>query len=178
MKSSSHSGIPSLQFPGTSSLQFPGAPSLLRVLAGSEGIDRSCGGDVEEEVLVELMVVLELPKKRSSRLCRRSASRFGSVVARDHWATHKCHRVHSKACQRPIRQEEFSNENMKIMHLRFFIRLDLSIGRHHCYGGSGSPELKSFLLNVCTEAPESITNCRSSGFVEEGAGITQASAGE
>ena len=75
---------------------------------------------------------------------------------------------------------------MKIMHvhLRFFIRLDLSIGCHHGCGGSGSlklsnsPELESFLLYIGIEAPESITNCRSSGFFEEGAGITQASAGE
>ena len=43
---------------------------------------------------------------------------------------------------------------------------------------SNSPKLKSFLLNVCIEAPESITNCRSSGFVEEGADTTQASARE
>ena len=67
-----------------------------------------------------------------------------------------------------------SDENMKIMHrdLCFFIRLDLSTSRYQY------PELKSFLLNICAEAPESITNCRSSGFVEEGAGIFQASAGE
>ena len=32
------------------------------------------------------------------------------------------------------------------------------------------------LLSMCIDAPESITNSRSSGFVEEGAGITQASA--
>ena len=54
MKSSNHSGIPSLQFPATSSLQFPVAPSLLRVFAGSKEIDGSCGGDVEDEVVVEL----------------------------------------------------------------------------------------------------------------------------
>ena len=54
MKSSSHSGTPSLQVPATSSLQFPVAPTLLRVFAGSKEIDRSCGGDVEDEVVVEL----------------------------------------------------------------------------------------------------------------------------
>ena len=41
-----------------------------------------------------------------------------------------------------------------------------------------SPKLKSFIRNICIEAPESITNCRCSGIFEEGAGITQASAGE
>ena len=55
MKSSSHSGIPSLlQFPATPSLQFLLAPSLLRVFAGSRETDRSCGGHVEDEVVVEL----------------------------------------------------------------------------------------------------------------------------
>ena len=43
---------------------------------------------------------------------------------------------------------------------------------------SNSPDLKFFLLNMCIEALESITNCRSSGFVEEDARITKASAGE
>ena len=52
MKSSSHSGIPSLlQFPATSSLQFPVAPSIF---AGSKEIDRSCGSDFEDEAVVEL----------------------------------------------------------------------------------------------------------------------------
>ena len=54
---------------------------------------------------------------------------------------------------------------MKIMplHLRFFICLDLFIDCHHCHGGSGtlessaSPELKSSLRDICTEASESTT---------------------
>ena len=54
MKSCSHTGIPLLQFPATPSLQFPVAPSLLRVFAGSKETDRSCGGDVEDEAVVEL----------------------------------------------------------------------------------------------------------------------------
>ena len=78
-------------------------------------------------------------------------------------------------CGRNVFEQLHSDENMKIMHInfRFFIRLDC----HHCYGGSdllrasNSPELKSFLLNICMEAPESITNCNSSGLFEEGAGI-------
>ena len=85
-----------------------------------------------------------------------------------------------------ILEQLHRDENMKIMHinLRFFIRLDLSIGCDRCYGGSrflrvsNSPELKSFLLNMCIEAPESITNCHSSGFIVENAGITQTSARE
>ena len=65
------------------------------------------------------------------------------------------------------------------IHLRFFIRLDLSIGWHHCYGVldllrvSNSAELKSVLLHIFPGAPESITKCLASGFVEEGAGTTK-----
>ena len=63
-----------------------------------------------------------------------------------------------------ILKQLHSDENRKIMHvhLRFLIRLDLPIGCHHCSGDpdlSNSPELKSFLLNMCIEAPESITKC-------------------
>ena len=60
---------------------------------------------------------------------------------------------------RSILEQLHSDENMKIthIHLRFF---------------------KSFLLNTRNEAPESTTICHSIGFVEVGAGITQASAGE
>ena len=43
---------------------------------------------------------------------------------------------------RSVLKQMHSDENMKIMrtHLRLFIRLDLSIGCHHCYGRSGSLE--------------------------------------
>ena len=36
------------------------------------------------------MIVLELPLGLSSQFCIRSASRFGSDVARDRFSTHKC----------------------------------------------------------------------------------------
>ena len=41
---------------------------------------------------------------------------------------------------RSIFEQLHSDENFKIMHihLRFFIRLDLSIGNNLCYGGSRS----------------------------------------
>ena len=87
---------------------------------------------------------------------------------------------------RSVLEQLHSDENMKIMHinLRFLIPLDLTIRCHDSDGAldflsvSNFPELKSFLLNICMETPESITNCRSSPFIEEGADITQASAGE
>ena len=42
---------------------------------------------------------------------------------------------------------------------------------------SNSSELKSFLLIMCIDAPESTTKSRSSGLFEEGAVITFASIG-
>ena len=39
-------------------------------------------------------------------------------------------------------------------------------------------ELKSFLLNMCIDAPESTTNSRSSGDFEVGASVALASIGE
>ena len=44
--------------------------------------------------------------------------------------------------------------------------------------GSSSAELKSFLLSICIDAPESATNSLSSGFFEEGARNDQTSEGE
>ena len=39
-------------------------------------------------------------------------------------------------------------------------------------------ELKSFLLSMCIDAPESITNSRSTGVFEVGAGVALASIGQ
>ena len=52
--SSSHSGRPLLLFPAASTRQFPGASSLLREIAGFNEVHESCGGDVEEELVLEL----------------------------------------------------------------------------------------------------------------------------
>ena len=54
MKSSRLSGRPSLLFPAASTRQFPGASSLLREFAGFLEVDESCGGDDEEELVLEL----------------------------------------------------------------------------------------------------------------------------
>ena len=76
-----------------------------------------------------------------------------------------------------VLEQLHSDENMKIMHIRFrfFFRLDLSIGwHHHCYGVldllrvSNSAELKSVLLHIFQGAPESITKCLPSGFCRGG----------
>ena len=54
VKSSSHSGRPSLLFLTASTRQFLGASSLLHELAGFNEIYESCGGDVEEEIVLGL----------------------------------------------------------------------------------------------------------------------------
>ena len=113
---------------------------------------------------------------------------FWSDLAHFHWATHDVTALFAKLLQgqygRSILDQLHSEEHMKIMplHFRFFICLDLFIDRHHCHGGSGtlessaSPELKSFLRDICTETSESTKKkSRSSAFVEECARITQAS---
>ena len=63
-------------------------------------------------------------------------------------------------------------------HVCLLVGLHLSVCSQHFCEGSGpfycvhlSPELKSFLLIMCIDAPESTTNSRSSGLVEVGAGI-------
>ena len=140
MKSSSHSAIPSLQGPATSSPEFPVAPLLLREFAGSKGTDRSFGGDVEEEV-----VVLQLPNEVLG-----FAEGLLLVVGQT-WLTYTrpltsltvLFAMLTKGQHgRSILEKLHSDENTKILHinLRFFTRLDLSIGCYHCYGSSGSLE--------------------------------------
>ena len=91
MKSSGHSGTPSLECPATSSPQFPVAPSLLRVFAGSKERHRSCGDDVEDEVVVELDDSPGTTKRTKFSVSAEGLlPSFGSDVARDHWDTHKC----------------------------------------------------------------------------------------
>ena len=54
VKSSSHSGRSCKLFPAASLHQFLGASSKLREFAGFKKVDESCGGDVEEELVLEL----------------------------------------------------------------------------------------------------------------------------
>ena len=97
---------PHMQFPATPSLQFPAGPSLLRVFAGSKETGRSCGGDVEDDAVVELD---DSPGPTNGtkfsvlfRVWFPFLVRRGS---RSHWATHTCNRALCKVCQRKIRQE-------------------------------------------------------------------------
>ena len=66
------------------------------------------------------------------------------------------------------------------VYLCFLVCLHFSVGRHHRCGVPGlrrvsiSSELKSFLLSMCIDAPESTTNSRSSGDLEVGAGVALA----
>ena len=48
------SGRSFLLFPAASTRHFPGVSSSFREFAGFNDVDESCGGDVEEELLLEL----------------------------------------------------------------------------------------------------------------------------
>ena len=54
VESSSHSGRFCKLCPAAPLRQFPGAPSLRREPAGFNDLDESSGGDVEEELVLEL----------------------------------------------------------------------------------------------------------------------------
>ena len=56
-----------------------------------------------------------------------------------------------------------------------FILLAITVGFLDFRRGSGSPELQSFLLSMCIDAPESTTSSRSSGDFGVGAGVALAS---
>ena len=162
VESSSHSGIPSSLFPAASSLQFPIASSLLR------------------------WRIQGPPKERGSLSCRGCSSHLWSDVAFDHWSTQKCNRVLRRAYQMTGRQEclpVVAQPRRDEDRARILVLPHSSALLHWpilpLWGSwilrrvSSSPELGSMLLSTCTDAQESITNPRSSGFVEEGAGITQ-----
>ena len=59
VKSSSQSGRSCKLFPAAPSRQLPGAPSLFREFAGFNELDDSCGGDVEDELIQGIHLVLQ-----------------------------------------------------------------------------------------------------------------------
>ena len=84
------------------------------------------------------MIVLE-QLGRSSHLSRGSDSHFSSDVAHDTGPLIRVTVLFTKFAKRQygksILEQLHSDKNMKIkhIHLRFFIRLDFSIGCHHCF---------------------------------------------
>ena len=76
---------------------------------------------------------------RSSQFCRVSDSHLWSDVARDQLSTVLFAKFAQGQHGKSIFEQLHSNENMKVIHihLRFFIRLDLTIGCDHCYGIAG-----------------------------------------
>ena len=162
MKSSSRSGIPSLHFPATHSLQFPEDPSSLRVFPERNETKRNCGSDVEHEDAVEVddSPVTTRGTKFSTWLTTTGTLESLNVLFA---------KLAKGQYGRSVLEQLHSDENMKIMHihLRFFTRLDLQLAvtalGFQISRVSNCSELKSFLLNMCIEAPESITNYRSSG---------------
>ena len=165
-----------------------------------EVLDEPCGDDVEDELVLELDDSPGTTKRTKFSVLQRmffpswvngNFPILWSDVALDCWHTHRFFRVLRKArpvielqtCHRviaPLRRDQ----DRKIIPVRprsFALRqwpLPPLWGSRDFRRVSSSPELQSFLLSMCIDAPESIANSRSSGFFEQGASITQASARE
>ena len=161
------------QFPATPLLQSSGASSLLRMFDGSNEADRSYGGNVEEEVVVEL----------DDSPGTANGTHFWSDVAHYHWATHECNRAlgsleYPRATAQGRKYVDHAH-TLALLHssgpLHWLV--NTVMGVLDLLRVSNSPELKSFSLDMCIEVPESITKCLSSGYFEEGAGISQVRAG-
>ena len=176
VKSSSLSRILLLQFPAIFWLQFPSTFSLLLGFAGSNEVDLSCGCDVEEELVLVLKdspgttkgtkfsvlqkICFPFLVRRGSRTPLVSVTVFFAKLAKGQYG-------------RSVFEQLHNNETMKITHIdlcspirRDFtplavtsVKKDLDLLRV-----SNSHDFKSISLNICMEAPESMTSCCSSGF--------------
>ena len=131
------------------------------------------------------MIVQAPSQGRGSQSCRGFSSHLWSDVAFDQWSTHECNRAlltGRQECLRVVAKSRLDEDRARKLVLprssallhwpspplrRFWIFEEFP----------SSPALRSFVLSICIDAPESITNSPSSGFVQEAAGITQASAG-
>ena len=201
MISSNHSGRSRKRFPVAPwfslfffwfglgrSRQCADTPSSLRKLAGLEEVlDESCGNDVEDELAPELddnpgttrgatffcLAQNSFPIVGQMWLLTTGPLVGISVLfAAFFFLRQDCKRV----LEDLHRHEEIKIVNV---YLCFLTCLHFATGRNHLLWGSWTfrLSLKSFLLSMCIDAPESTTNSRSSSF-SEGAGITHASAGE
>ena len=135
VKSSGHSGIPLLVLPATCSLQFPATSSFLRDFAGSSEMDRSCGCDVEEELVLEFDDCPGTTKGTKFSVLQKVQTWLattGPLVSVTVFFAKLAKGQHGRS----VFEQLHSDENMKIMHivLCFFIRLDLPISSYHCYG--------------------------------------------
>ena len=121
--------------------------------------------------------------------CRKSASRIWSSAARDRWGHSQVTVLFARLAKGQYGRSDFEqlHSDEKIWRSCTKLAPLYSSGPLHWLSPlfwvldllrvSNSPELKSFSLACAQKAPESITKCRSSGFVEKGARITQDSAG-
>ena len=110
MNSSDHFGCSFLKFGFGFSLlggsrRFPDACSSLRKLAGLEEVlEASCGNDVEDELALELDDNPRTTTSTTFSVLHRILSHPWSVVAFDHWPTHRYIRVLRRVCLMTGRQ--------------------------------------------------------------------------
>ena len=120
-------------FPAAPLRQFPGAPPSLRESDGFKKMDETCGGDVEEELVLELDGSPGTTKGTSSQSCTGCSSIFvwSKCGFFDHWHTHTCirslRRAHllkgRQACHRAIALSRDEDREHLLMLPRSFALL-------------------------------------------------------
>ena len=147
LKSSNHSGRPSLLFLAASSLQFPLASRYFANVLDAMN-NKPAEAMSRKSSCWNSMTVQGPPKERSSQSCRRFSSHLRSDVALDHWLTHNCNRALRRAylmtgrqeCLRATEQSRWG-EDRTYACASSFVYTSL-FGRHHRDGVPGSS--KSF----------------------------------
>ena len=119
--------------------------------------------------------------------CTTFFSHSWSDVAFDHWPTHKITVLFADIAQRQDgKRVEYlhRHEEIKIVNVYLCVLTCLHFSTGSPWWGSldfrsvsNSAKFRSSLLSMRIGAPESTPNSHSSGFLDEGAGITHASVG-
>ena len=155
--------------------QFLAAPSLLRIIAGSKE-DRSCGGDVEDEAVVEFdaspgttaegLFTIESQTWLTTTGPLTSVTVLFAKFANGQYGRSLLEQLHS---DKDIRSCTYTSTSSFV----WATPLTVTIGMENLdlLSVSNSLEPKTLLRTMCMEAPESIKKCLTSGFVDEVAGF-------
>ena len=131
------------------------------------------------------MIVQALPKERGSQSCKGFSSNLWSDVAFDHWPTHMCDRALRRAylmtgqeCLRATAQPRRDEDRVHVLMLpRSPALLHWPLPPLWCSSIFEEFPVHLSLDPFCSACAKTLRK-RPSGFFEEGAGITQASAGK
>ena len=146
VKSSSHSGRPSLLFQAASSLQFPLASRYFANVL--DAMNNPAEAMSRKSSCWNSMIVQGPPEERSSQFCRGCSSHLWSDVAFDYWLTHNCNRALCRAYLMTGRQEcllateQSRRDEDRTYACACSFACTSLLGRHHRDGVPGSS--KSF----------------------------------